>query len=101
MALMSRSDWGVGVAVGLLALMAGFGVSLCFRLHPINPASFETCWKDPHPERSLDFDFYTGIDGKPNRCGYLQTGVLPTVIGDRGLDLILQCYPLARVECRK
>jgi hypothetical protein len=89
--------WALWFVFGVLVAMAGFSAALFFTSHP--PVSFETCWKDPHPERSLDFDFYTGIDGKPNRCGYLQTGVLPTVIGDQGLNLILQCYPLSRIEC--
>jgi hypothetical protein len=93
---MKLRDW---VVFGGLAVMAGFVVSLFLPF--TTPASSETCWKDPHPERSLDFDFYTGIDGRPHRCGYLQTGVLPTVIGDQGLNLILQCYPLARIECHK
>jgi hypothetical protein len=92
-------DFATGAVIAFIVADGALGLWIV--LGRLDPAPSETCWKDPHPERSLDFDFYTGIDGRPQRCGYLQTGVLPTVIGDRGLDLILQCYSLARVECHK
>lgn len=81
--------------------MAGFFFGRAVRLPDPPPAPPETCWKDPHPERSLDFDFYTGIDGKPNRCGYLPSATLPQLRSNGGVNLDLECYPLARIECHK
>jgi len=65
-----------------------------------------SCWKDPHPKWALDFDFHTGIDGSPNRCGYLPPGpgsVLIRVLGEQGRNEIsdFMCYPLVRTECPK
>lgn len=89
--------WADRVAFGLIVVFA-FVLGAGIRIARPTPAPAETCWKDPHPERLLDFDFYIGVDGTPNRCGFTpSTSIFPQVL--RGQPV--ECYPLTRIECRK
>lgn len=91
------------------AWVAVFVSGVCFlklALDKLARSSEESCWRDPHPTWDLDFDFHTGIDGKPSRCGYLPargTSNLPRVLGEQIRAEIsdFMCYPLERVDCSK
>ena len=100
---MKLSDWAVGLSFMLVVVLAFvFGAS--FRIVHPDPTPSETCWRDPHAQMSLDFDFHTFVNGTPIRCGYMAPrpgSVLLRVLGemDRGVFSDVRCYPLESIKC--
>ena len=100
---MTRAD-AIGVARTIAACTV-FGAIGLWSTWP-RRADEGSCWRDTDPSAALDFDFYTGIDGRPHRCGYLPDTLDWEATHRAGFTLRgspaqLRCYPLVREECPK